>query len=91
MGTVEQIEELLTQQTAHLFRLASTEETADYLLAQVGVRREAADEAWPGGLKLLSRARKGKFEVYGFDGAAGPDHMRHLHNLAAFWERFGAE
>jgi hypothetical protein len=66
---------------------ASTAETAEFLLTAVGGKREAVDETWAGSLKLESRFRGKQFEVYGFAGDAGPDHMRHLHNLAAFWER----
>jgi hypothetical protein len=66
---------------------ASTGETADFLLAAVAGKREAVEETWPGGLKLQTRYRGKQFEVYGFAGDAGPDHMRHLQNLASFWER----
>src|SRR5437868_5603636 len=56
---------------------ASTKETAEYLIAQLGGTREAVSEPWPAdGLKLTSRYRKGQFEAYGFAGDAGADHMR---------------
>jgi hypothetical protein len=38
-------------------------------------------------LKLQSRYRVKQFEVYGFSGETGADHMRHLNNLALSWER----
>jgi hypothetical protein len=66
---------------------ASTAETADFLLAALGGKREIVDETWAGSLKLQSRFRAKQFEVYGFAGDAGADHMRHLRNLAVFWER----
>jgi hypothetical protein len=67
---------------------ASTTETADYLLAQLGLVRRAADaEAWPGGLRLLSRGGRSGFEVLGFDGSAPEDHMRHLRNIGALLRR----
>jgi hypothetical protein len=66
---------------------ASTADTADFLLTAVGGKREVVEETWAGSLKLQSRFRAKQFEVYGFAGDAGPDHMRHLHNLAAFWQR----
>ena len=56
---------------------ASTGETADFLLAAVGGKREAVDETWAGVLKLQNRCRVKQFEVYGFSGDTGPDHMRH--------------
>ena len=42
---------------------------------------------WAGVLKLQSRYRAKQFEVYGFAGDAGPDHLRHLQNIAVFWGR----
>ena len=66
---------------------ASTGETADFLLNAVGGKREVVEETWAGSLKLLSRYRGKQFEVYSFSGDAGPDHMRYLQNLSAFWER----
>jgi hypothetical protein len=66
---------------------ASTAETADYLLDKVGGKREKAEEKWADSWRLLSRCRLGRFEVYGFAGDAGADHMRHLHNLALLWKR----
>jgi hypothetical protein len=63
---------------------ASTTETADYLIAQLGLsRQDAGTEPWPGGLRLLSRCERGGFEVLGFDGAEPEDHMRHLRNIGA--------
>jgi hypothetical protein len=67
---------------------ASTAETADDLIAALGGRREPASDPWPAeGLTLKSRYRAGKFEVYGFAGDKGPDHMRHLHGLWALYKR----
>ncbi len=66
---------------------ASTGETADVLLSAVGGKREPVEETWGGMLKLRSRYRAKQFEVYGFGGETGADHMRHLNNLAVFWER----
>jgi hypothetical protein len=67
---------------------ASTKETADYLIAQLGGTREAVSEPWPAdGLTLTSRYRKGQFEAYGFAGDTGADHMRHLHGLWALLRR----
>lgn len=67
---------------------ASTTETADYLIARLGlVRNTVAAEPWPGGLTLLSRSGRGRFEVLGFDGAAAEDHMRHLRAIGSFLQR----
>jgi len=66
---------------------ASTAETADYLIKQLGGAREKVSEAWPGELQLQSRFVKGKLKIYGFAGDAGPDHMKHLFNVWQFLER----
>ena len=70
---------------------ASTTETADYLLSQLNLAREnAATESWPGGLRLMTRARRGGFVVLGYDGAAPDDHMNHLRQLGALLARVAA-
>jgi serine-type D-Ala-D-Ala carboxypeptidase/endopeptidase (penicillin-binding protein 4) len=66
---------------------ASTTETADYLIAQLGGARTFATEEWPGGLRLRSNWSKGGLEILGFEGEAADDHMRHLRNLGAFLPR----
>ena len=49
---------------------ASTTETADYLLAQLGVHRRAVLKWGPMGLQQLSEARAGRFLLIGFAGKA---------------------
>jgi hypothetical protein len=67
---------------------ASTAETADYLIARLGGRREKVSEPWPAeGLTLTSRFRRGRFAVYGFAGDTGADHLRHLYGLWALLRR----
>lgn len=67
---------------------ASTTETADYLLSQLALARDpAAAEFGPGGLRLLTHARRGGFVVLGFDGTAPDDHMNHLRQLGALLAR----
>lgn len=61
---------------------ASTTETADYLIVQLGGTREAVAETWTGEMKLLSRWRRGRLEIYGFGGESAADHMGHLRQLA---------
>jgi hypothetical protein len=60
---------------------ASTGETADYLLAELGIKREAVDEVWADDWQCTSHCQRKGFRVYGFAGDAGKDHMRHLQNL----------
>ena len=60
---------------------ASTTETADWLLHEVGLRRTAVLEWGPRGMQQLSRAQAGGFEVLGYAGNSAPDHVDHLHAL----------
>lgn len=70
---------------------ASTTETADYLIRELGGERRdvaaAARDEWPGGLRLLSRFARGQFEVLGFEGEAPEDHLRHLREIGVFLQR----
>ena len=60
---------------------ASTAETADFLLKDLGIEREEIDEPWADGWRCVSRTQKNGLYVYGFGGDTGADHMKHLHNL----------
>ena len=64
---------------------ASTTETADDLIGQVGGKAEAVDEDWGDGWRLKRRFAKGRFLVLGFAGAGPEDHMRHLRRLDKIW------
>jgi hypothetical protein len=66
---------------------ASTFETADFLLRAVEGNREKVEEKWTDAWRLRDRCRVKRFEVYGFEGDAGADHMRHLHNLDLLYKR----
>jgi len=66
---------------------ASTTECTDWLLATLGIRRVPVLEWGPMGMQLLSRTIKGRFEVLGFAGNSGPDHIDQFHGMAAFVER----
>lgn len=60
---------------------ASTTETADFLLARLGLHRRAVLRRGPMGLQQLSEARAGKFLLLGFAGNSAPDHVDQLHSL----------
>jgi hypothetical protein len=60
---------------------ASTTETADALLASVGLTRDAVLKRGPLGMQQLSEARRGGLHVLGFAGNSAPDHVDHLHAL----------
>ncbi|HUH11945.1 MAG TPA: hypothetical protein VMK65_02500 [Longimicrobiales bacterium] len=65
---------------------ASTTETADWLLERLALERDAVLAWGPVGMQRLSEARRGRFLLYGFAGNTAPDHIDHLHGLAAFLE-----
>jgi hypothetical protein len=60
---------------------ASTTETADWVLAKLGLRRTPVLRWGPRGMQQLSEARAGSFEVIGFAGNSAPDHVDHLHAM----------
>jgi hypothetical protein len=60
---------------------ASTTETADYLLTQLGVHSRAVLKWGPMGMQQLSETSRGKFLVEGFAGDSAPDHVDQLHSL----------
>jgi hypothetical protein len=63
---------------------ASTTETADHLLKELGLRRTAVLKWGPMGTQQLSEAKKGKFLLCGFAGNSAPDHVDQLHALPDF-------
>jgi hypothetical protein len=63
---------------------ASTTETADYLLAQLGLRREEMVRWGPMRTQQVSEARRGRFVVAGYAGNSAPDHVDLLHGLPEF-------
>jgi hypothetical protein len=65
---------------------ASTTETTDYLLAELGFHRQAVLEWGPLGMQQLSHVRCGGFEVRGFAGNSAPDHIDHFHGMYSFLE-----
>ena len=60
---------------------ASTTETADWLLRALGLRRAPVLRWGPRGMQQLSEVRAGRFELLGFAGNSGPDHVDHLHAM----------
>lgn len=66
---------------------ASTKETADYLLAQLKLKRKPiteSDDLEVAGLN--SHAASGQFQVLGVRGVDGPAHLEHLRNIHVFWQ-----
>jgi hypothetical protein len=63
---------------------ASTTETADYLLGELGLRRQATLAWGPLKTQQLSDTRRGGLRVAGFAGNSAPDHVDQLHALPDF-------
>jgi len=63
---------------------ASTTETADWLLARLGLRRTPVLRWGPGGMQQLSEARAGRFRLLGFAGNSAPDHIDQLQGEPEF-------
>jgi hypothetical protein len=63
---------------------ASTTETADYLLKELGLRRTAVLRWGPMGTQQLSEVKKEKFLLCGYAGNSAPDHVDQLHALPDF-------
>ena len=66
---------------------ASTTETADWLLAQLGLQRTPVLKWGPLGMQQLSEVRRGKFLLLGFAGNSAPDHVDQLHSLPELLKR----
>jgi hypothetical protein len=75
---------LLTHSEIFPGTYASTTETADFLLKQLGVKRRPILKWGPMGLQQLSEARRGKFLLMGYAGNSAPDHVDQLHSLPAW-------
>ena len=65
---------------------ASTTETTDYLLEQLGLQRTPVLQWGPGGMQQLSEVQEGRLRVMGFAGNTAPDHIDHFHALPSFLE-----
>jgi hypothetical protein len=60
---------------------ASTTETADWLIGQLGLARHPVARRGPMGTVVLSDTRAGRLRVLGFAGNSAPDHVDLLHAL----------
>lgn len=68
---------------------ASTTDTADYLLREIGGSRSTVEEPtpWRGGLMPTSEFSRGSLEVLGFAGTDAEAHMLHLRVIGVLLER----
>jgi hypothetical protein len=60
---------------------ASTTETADYLVSELGLKPRPVLRWGPMGLQQLSQVTSGKFLLIGYAGNSAPDHVDQLHAL----------
>jgi hypothetical protein len=67
---------------------ASTTETADWLLGQLGLKRKAVVKWGPMQTQQLSEVRAGKFLLIGYAGNSAPDHVDQLHSLPEYLKWF---
>ena len=66
---------------------ASTTETADWLIRELGLDRTPVLTWGPRGMQQLSEVRAGGFELFGFAGNSAPDHIDQLHAMPERLER----
>jgi hypothetical protein len=60
---------------------ASTTETADYIIRALGLKRMPVLRWGPVGMQQLSSVKSGRFEIQGYAGNAGPDHIDQFHAM----------
>lgn len=63
---------------------ASTTETADWLIARLGLRRTPLLAWGPREMQQLSEVRAGDLVILGFAGNSAPDHVDHFHGMPEF-------
>ena len=66
---------------------ASTTDTSNYILQELGLSRTAVDEDWGDGLHLKSTAQKGKFFCYGFGANTENSHTLFLKYIGKFYKK----
>ncbi|MBL9114021.1 MAG: hypothetical protein JNJ83_03370 [Verrucomicrobiaceae bacterium] len=79
-------EMLITHSEIFPGTFASTTETADWLLRELGVKRRAILEWGPMKTQMLSQAKSGSFHLFGLAGNSAPDHVDQLHALPEWLE-----
>jgi len=75
---------IVTQSEIFPGTFASTTETADWLIAQLGLKRKAVLKWGPMQTQQLSEVRAGKFLLIGYAGNSAPDHVDQLHSLPVY-------
>ncbi len=70
---------------------ASTTETTDYLLRELGIARQPDGSLSTDELRQSSRASRGRFVVLGFEGNDAQAHLQHLRRIDLFWKMAAGE
>lgn len=65
---------------------ASTTETADYLIRELGLERTPVLRWGPRGMQQLSEVHRAELLILGFAGNSAPDHVDHFHAMPEFLE-----
>jgi hypothetical protein len=66
---------------------ASTTETADWLLGELGLKRRAVLKWGPAGMQQLGETQSARFTILSYAGNSAPDHVDQLHALPVFLDR----
>ncbi|MEO0586162.1 MAG: hypothetical protein AAF078_00830 [Planctomycetota bacterium] len=69
---------IVSHSQVQTFTYSNTAETADDLMATVGVTPTPTNETGLGNLSFYRKAEQGNFSVWGASGATGDDHLDHL-------------
>lgn len=64
---------------------ASTAETADYLIRELGLMRQVPQQKLEENWTCQSRCEQAGLHILGFSGTMGTDHMQHLRNIGRLW------
>ena len=75
---------LVTHSEIYPGTFASTTETSDYLVAQLGLKRRPVLRWGPMGLQQLSEVHAGRMDIIGYAGNSAPDHVDQLQSLPVF-------
>ncbi len=67
---------------------ASTTETTQYLINQLGLKRKTVVKWGPMQTQILSEVKAGKFLLLGLAGNSAPDHVDQLHSLPQYLKMF---
>ncbi|MEQ9287353.1 MAG: hypothetical protein RIG77_10620 [Cyclobacteriaceae bacterium] len=62
----------------------STTECADYLIRELGLKRNPVLRQGPNGMQQVGETTQGRLHILAFAGNTAPDHVDHLHGLSFF-------